>query len=75
MEHIALHSASSAAGAQFYISCAHITVTGGGSGNPSPTIKLPGGYSPQDKGLLINIYYPVSRPNLKSSYAKPNIIV
>ena len=60
MEHIALHSASSTAGAQFYLSCAQITVTGGGSGSPGPTIKLPGGYSPSDKGILINIYYPVS---------------
>jgi hypothetical protein len=25
---------------QFYISCAQIKVTGGGSGNPSPTVKV-----------------------------------
>lgn len=58
-ENIAIHAASSSGGAQFYISCAQITVTGGGSGTPGPTISLPGGYKASDSGLLINIYYPV----------------
>ncbi|KFY18012.1 hypothetical protein V491_04885 [Pseudogymnoascus sp. VKM F-3775] len=59
IEHIALHSASTAGGAQFYISCAQINISGSGSGSPSPTIKLPGGYSATDPGLLINIYWPI----------------
>jgi hypothetical protein len=58
-ENIAIHAASSANGAQFYISCAQITVTGGGSGTPGPTISLPGGYKATDPGLLINIYHPI----------------
>lgn len=58
-ENIAIHAASSAGGAQFYISCAQITVTGGGSGTPGPTISLPGGYKATDPGILINIYYPI----------------
>jgi len=59
VEHIALHSASAAGGAQFYISCGQITVTGGGSGTPSPLVAFPGAYKATDPGLLIDIYYPV----------------
>ncbi|CAI4212816.1 unnamed protein product [Parascedosporium putredinis] len=36
VEHIALHSASAVNGAQFYLSCAQIRVTGGGSTQPPP---------------------------------------
>ncbi|KAL2860815.1 lytic polysaccharide monooxygenase auxiliary activity family 9 protein [Aspergillus lucknowensis] len=59
VEHIGLHSASAAGGAQFYISCGQITVTGGGSGTPGPLVAFPGAYSAEDPGLMINIYYPV----------------
>lgn len=59
IEHIALHSASSAGGAQFYISCAQIKVTGGGNGNPSPLVSFPGAYKADDPGIKLNIYYPV----------------
>ncbi|KAI1426677.1 glycoside hydrolase [Xylaria sp. FL1777] len=57
VEHVALHSASSANGAQFYISCAQITVSGGsGSKTPSNLVSFPGAYKSTDPGLLINIY-------------------
>ncbi|KAI1268537.1 glycoside hydrolase [Xylariaceae sp. FL1019] len=57
IEHVALHSASSAGGAQFYISCAQITVTGGsGSKSPSNLVSFPGAYKATDPGLMINIY-------------------
>lgn len=59
MEHIALHSASSFGGAQFYISCAQISVTGGGSGTPGPLVAIPGVYTGREPGIMINIYYPV----------------
>ncbi|KAF2197834.1 cellulose-growth-specific protein [Delitschia confertaspora ATCC 74209] len=59
VEHIAVHAASGANGAQFYISCANVNVVGGGSGKPGPTIKLPGGYKATDPGILFNPYYPV----------------
>jgi hypothetical protein len=59
VEHIALHSASSAGGAQFYIACGQITVTGGGSGTPGPLVSFPGAYKATDPGIMINIYYPV----------------
>jgi len=58
-EQIALHVASTVNGAQLYISCSQISVTGG-SGSYDPTLMaFPGAYSPQDPGLLINIYYPI----------------
>ncbi|KFY08949.1 hypothetical protein V492_05760 [Pseudogymnoascus sp. VKM F-4246] len=59
IEHIGLHAASQANGAQFYLSCGQITVTGGGSGSPSPLVAFPGAYSATDPGILIQIYYPV----------------
>jgi hypothetical protein len=43
-----LHSASAAGGAQFYISCAQINVTDGGSGSPSPLVAFPGAYKASD---------------------------
>lgn len=58
-ELVALHGAGSSQGAQFYMECAQINVTGGsGTGTPS-TVSLPGAYSPTDPGILIGIYYPV----------------
>jgi hypothetical protein len=59
IEHIGLHAASQKNGAQFYLSCAQITVTGGGSGTPSPLVSFPGAYSATDPGILIQIYWPV----------------
>ncbi|KAL5119494.1 hypothetical protein ACEQ8H_002559 [Pleosporales sp. CAS-2024a] len=56
IEHIALHQASNTGGAQFYISCAQISVTGGGSGTPGPLVSFPGAYSANDPGIKINIY-------------------
>lgn len=56
IEHIALHQASQTNGAQFYISCAQITVTGGGSGTPGPLVSFPGAYKSSDPGIKVNIY-------------------
>ncbi|KAF2198091.1 hypothetical protein GQ43DRAFT_379521 [Delitschia confertaspora ATCC 74209] len=66
VEHIALHSAGSVGGAQFYISCAQVTVTGGGNGSPGPLVSFPGAYNANDPGIKINIYYPVP-----TSYTPP----
>jgi len=66
VEHIGLHSAGSAGGAQFYISCAQITVKGGGNGSPSPLVSFPGAYKASDPGIQINIYYPIP-----ASYTPP----
>ncbi|KAF9885354.1 hypothetical protein FE257_012971 [Aspergillus nanangensis] len=57
-EHIALHGAEQVGGAQHYMGCAQLTVTGSGSGSPAPLVKIPGVYTGEEPGLLINIYYP-----------------
>ncbi|KAI5917029.1 glycoside hydrolase family 61 protein [Camillea tinctor] len=54
-ETIALHTASQAGGAQFYMTCYQITVTGGGSANPAG-VKFPGAYSPTDPGIKVDIW-------------------
>ncbi|KAF2497544.1 beta-1,4-endoglucanase [Lophium mytilinum] len=54
-EAIALHAASSSGGAQFYMSCYQINVTGGGSAKPTGVL-FPGAYKASDPGILINIY-------------------
>ncbi|MCJ1324012.1 hypothetical protein MMC10_000674 [Thelotrema lepadinum] len=58
-EVIALHVASSSGGAQFYVSCYQITVSGGGSASPA-TVNFPGAYAASDPGILINIYQSLS---------------
>jgi cellulase len=63
-EAIALHSASGLNGAQFYVTCYQITVTGGGSTSPAGVL-FPGAYKATDPGIQINIYQ-----NL-ASYAAP----
>ncbi|KAI1097537.1 glycoside hydrolase family 61 protein [Jackrogersella minutella] len=58
VESIALHQAQAVGGAQIYLSCAQVEVTGGGSGAPSPLVAFPGAYQASDPGLLWS-YYPV----------------
>ncbi|KAJ7218235.1 glycosyl hydrolase family 61-domain-containing protein [Mycena haematopus] len=59
IEHIALHVASSYGGAQFYIACAQVEVTNGGTGIPGPLVEFPGEYTGYEPGILIDIYYPI----------------
>jgi len=54
-EILALHSAGTAGGAQFYPMCANLEVTGGGSDSPTG-VKFPGAYSESDPGITVNIY-------------------
>ena len=65
VESIALHQAQNVGGAQIYLSCAQVEVTGGGSGQPGPLVAFPGAYQPNDPGLLWS-YYPVA-----TSYKAP----
>lgn len=58
-ETIALHTAGSSGGAQFYITCYQVTVTGGGSNRPSG-VSLPGAYRASDPGILVNIHSSLS---------------
>jgi hypothetical protein len=56
VEQIALHMASQPNKAQFYLACSQIQITGGGNGTPGPLVSLPGAYSSNDPGILVNIY-------------------
>ncbi|EAA30230.1 fungal cellulose binding domain-containing protein [Neurospora crassa OR74A] len=68
VEHIGLHSAGSVGGAQLYIACAQLNVTGGtGTINTSgKLVSFPGAYKATDPGLLFNLYYPAP-----TSYTNP----
>ncbi|PPQ66958.1 hypothetical protein CVT26_009989 [Gymnopilus dilepis] len=57
VEIIALHAASSYPGAQLYMECAQLQITGGGSASPA-TVSFPGAYKGTDPGITIDIYYP-----------------
>jgi len=52
-ELLAIHTSNQP---QFYPECAQLTVTGGGSGSPGPTVKFPGGYSATDPSIDIDVY-------------------
>lgn len=52
-EGLAIHAAQKSKGAQFYVACAQIKVTGNGTGLPGPTIKIPGDYTANSTGILI----------------------
>ncbi|EJD05308.1 glycoside hydrolase [Fomitiporia mediterranea MF3/22] len=52
-ETLAIHTANQP---QFYMECAQLTITGGGSGTPSPTVKFPGAYSMDDPSINIDVY-------------------
>ncbi|KAK1222208.1 hypothetical protein PQX77_014952 [Marasmius sp. AFHP31] len=56
-EIIALHSAGQYPGAQFYMECAQINVTGGGNASPA-TVSFPGAYQGTDPGVTFNLYWP-----------------
>lgn len=56
-EILALHSAYSYPGVQFYPSCFQVTVTGGGSATgPSSKVAFPGAYTPTTPGIVFDIY-------------------
>ncbi|KAI0533995.1 glycosyl hydrolase family 61-domain-containing protein [Xylaria digitata] len=55
-EMIALHGAGSAQGAQLYMECAQINISGGSAKVSPATYSIPGIYKQNDPGLLINIY-------------------
>ncbi|KAF3940754.1 Endoglucanase-4 [Dactylella cylindrospora] len=55
VELIALHAAGNYPGAQLYMECAQINITGGGSLSPA-TVNFPGAYSGTDPGIKFNLY-------------------
>ncbi|KAG9192143.1 lytic cellulose monooxygenase (C1-hydroxylating) [Alternaria panax] len=60
-EMIALHSASTTGGAQFYMGCAQINVSGSGSKTGS-TVSFPGAYKADDAGIKLSIYNAQGQP-------------
>jgi len=64
VELIALHNAGSYPGAQFYMECAQIQVTGSGSNTGSNTVSFPGAYSGNDAGIKLSIYDNAGGTNL-----------
>ncbi|KAF3933781.1 Endoglucanase-4 [Dactylellina cionopaga] len=54
-EIIALHQAKYPNGAQFYMSCSNIEITGGTGENTPATVQFPQAYNAKDPGILINI--------------------
>ncbi|KAF4576625.1 hypothetical protein EYR36_004603 [Pleurotus pulmonarius] len=59
VEIIALHAAGSYPGAQLYMECAQLQITGGGNTSPA-TVSFPGAYKGSDPGITINIYQTLS---------------
>ncbi|RYP61443.1 hypothetical protein DL770_009784 [Monosporascus sp. CRB-9-2] len=55
-EMLALHGAQTVEGAQFYIGCAQLKITGPG-GSCSPKISLPGAYDARDPNIYIPNFY------------------
>ncbi|KAH8168593.1 glycosyl hydrolase family 61 domain-containing protein [Sarocladium implicatum] len=73
-ELLALHSAYTAGGAQFYSSCAQIQVTGGGSFKASQTQTFPGAYQKGDPSIEIMIYGASGGPdNDRKAYQAPGM--
>ncbi|KAK7190686.1 hypothetical protein DPSP01_006705 [Paraphaeosphaeria sporulosa] len=58
-EAIALHAASASGGAQHYVSCYQLTVTGSGSLKPTDTVTFPDAYTKTGPGLGFNIHAPL----------------
>ncbi|KAG8934170.1 hypothetical protein FRC03_002356 [Tulasnella sp. 419] len=58
VETISLHGAATYPGAQLYMGCAQITVTGGTGGSPA-TVSFPGAYKGSDPGITFQLYWPV----------------
>ncbi|KAB5559570.1 glycoside hydrolase family 61 protein [Coniochaeta sp. 2T2.1] len=56
IQSLAIHNPWPAGIPQFYISCAQISVSGGGSATPGPTALIPGAFKETDPGYTANIY-------------------
>ncbi|GKT43007.1 putative endo-beta-1,4-glucanase D [Colletotrichum spaethianum] len=66
VEHLALHGAGTEGGAQFYVGCAQVSLSGGGSTSPSGLVSFPGAYKSTDPGILFQPYWPTP-----TSYTNP----
>ncbi|KUJ17734.1 uncharacterized protein LY89DRAFT_707156 [Mollisia scopiformis] len=55
-QQLGIHNPWPAGIPQFYVECAQITVTGGGSGTPGPLVSIPGYITGDEPGYTVNIY-------------------
>ncbi|GAA5990898.1 hypothetical protein JCM11641_002875 [Rhodosporidiobolus odoratus] len=69
-ELLALHSAGTAGGAQFYPNCAQVTVTGSGSQELPAGVSIPGFYTESTPGIVWDIYYS-SNYDITGDYVAP----
>ncbi|EKD20293.1 fungal cellulose binding domain-containing protein [Drepanopeziza brunnea f. sp. 'multigermtubi' MB_m1] len=56
IQQLAIHNPYPAGIPQFYVECAQVTVTGGGSGAPGPLESIPGFIKGDEPGYTANIY-------------------
>ena len=54
IQSLGIHNPWPAGIPQFYVGCAQVKVTGGGSANP-PTVKIPGVFKESDSGYTANV--------------------
>ncbi|EIW52776.1 glycoside hydrolase [Trametes versicolor FP-101664 SS1] len=64
-EIIALHTAMTSGGAEFYPSCTQLKIGGSKTGTPNATVSFPGAYKDSDAGILVDVY------DLVGSYVFP----
>jgi len=55
-EALALHTAGQTGGAQFYVTCYQLSISGGGSKKLPAGVRLPGAYRANDPGIKVNIW-------------------
>ena len=68
----ALHAASSYPGAQFYMECAQLQITGGTGAKTPSTVSFPGAYHGTDPGIKLSIYYPpVTNYTIPGEHLRP----
>jgi hypothetical protein len=56
IQQLGIHNPYPAGIPQFYIECAQVTVTGGGSGTPGPLVSIPGFIKGDEPGYVVNFY-------------------
>jgi hypothetical protein len=56
IQQLAIHNPYPGGIPQFYIGCAQVSVTNGGTGSPSPLVSIPGFIDGTEPGYVVNIY-------------------
>jgi hypothetical protein len=66
IQSLAIHNPYPGGTPQFYVSCAQVTITGGGSTDLGPKVAIPGAFKSTDPGYTANIYNGVSLTSYNS---------